>query len=147
MTADVRTPLRKALCAPHRVLSAPDVPMTTQTLPTAPAGFRLQMSQPNDPDVEEVPPIDRNDSEPHSTLESITTHLAASRAQPQIRPVNQAKKKNPKTCQKCGSSECKGQAGVKGCANPYQDCGAQSCRGRDSKRPKLTCKQVKATAK
>jgi len=52
-----------------------------------------------------------------------------------------AAKKRVRHCCKCGGVECKGKGGYQFCTNVCRDCGQESCRGRNSKKPERNCKE------
>ncbi|KAH9475789.1 Werner syndrome ATP-dependent helicase-like protein [Psilocybe cubensis] len=49
------------------------------------------------------------------------------------------KGKRPRTCAKCGSTQCSGRQRVKHCHNRCRDCGNVKCKGRYTKRPDKPC--------
>ncbi|KAJ6560524.1 hypothetical protein DFH09DRAFT_1083397 [Mycena vulgaris] len=53
------------------------------------------------------------------------------------------KQRRERTCRKCAVPECPGRGNVKSCRNRCRDCGKAgqdfSCKGRDSKKPNITC--------
>jgi hypothetical protein len=71
-------------------------------------------------------------------------YLAKQRAQiislPPMRPDKRGRK--TRTCAKCQSEKCPGNANRKWCKSVCFDCGQKSCRGRNTKQPRRTCKEA-----
>jgi hypothetical protein len=81
---------------------------------------------------------------PSTGQRTLAEYLARQRAQINSLPPAQPdkKKRKTRTCAKCQSEKCPGNANRKWCKSACFDCGEKSCRGRNTKQPNRTCKEA-----
>lgn len=152
MTSILRQPIMKAARDPSRSKDAPTLPLRTLAPPIITRGFNI-------PDTSSIittssrpaeEPVQQSSDTPAlstATSTSITAALARDRVASAVTGMAvqppQVKVCNSRTCMKCGrdAHQCLGHADRKLCPRPCQDCGEMTCRGRNAKRPKRTCKE------
>jgi hypothetical protein len=146
ITSTVRRPITKAARDPSRAKDAPTLPLRPLAAPSITRGFAISTSS-----VSTSGRLGELQESSHGTLAMATSSsIAATLARERVAPATasttvqglQSKVRNPRTCMKCGrdSDQCLGHANHKLCSHPCQDCGEMSCKGRNAKRPKRTCK-------
>ena len=150
ITSTIRQPITKAARDPSRSKDVPTIPLRPLAAPTVIRGFNISNTSPVIP-VSSRPEFIQGSS--HGMLASSTvtpTSITATLARERVASTvavtvqqPQIKVRNPRTCMKCGrsSDQCLGHADRKLCRLPCQDCGEMSCKGRNAKRPKRTCKE------
>jgi hypothetical protein len=57
-------------------------------------------------------------------------------------PIQSHKPRQPRRCAKCGRMDCSGRQNRKLCHNGCQDCGLNTCKGRNAKRPTKKCDEA-----
>jgi hypothetical protein len=151
ITSTLRQPIMKAARDPTRSKDAPTIPLWTLAPPIITKGFNI-------PDTSSIvttssrpakEPVQQSSDTPAPST-ATSTSIAAALARDQIASVvtgmavqpPQVKVRNSRTCMKCGrdAHQCLGHADRKLCSWPCQDCGEMTCKGRNAKRPKRTCK-------
>jgi hypothetical protein len=145
ITSTVRRPITKAARDLSRAKDAPTLPLRPLAAPSITRGFAIS----NTSSVSTLDRLGELQESSHSTIaapSSIAATLAQERVAPAIASTTvqslQSKVRNPRTCMKCGrdSDQCLGHANRKLCSHPCQDCGEMSCKRRNAKWPKRTCK-------
>jgi len=155
ITSAVRQPIMKAARDPSRSKDAPTLPLRTLAPPIITRGFNIPdtssiittSSRPAEEPVQQLSDTCHTPAPSTAASASIAAALARDRVASvvtsmAVQPL-QVKVRNSRTCMKCGrdAHQCLGHADRKLCPQPCQDCGEMTCRGRNAKRPKRTCKE------
>jgi len=151
ITSTVRQPIAKAARDPSRSKDAPALALRPLAAPKVIRGFNIPNTSPVISTSSRPESMQGSShgmlAPPTATSTSIAAALARERVASTVASTivhgPQLKVRNPRTCMKCGrdSDQCLWHADRKLCCHPCQDCGEMSCKGRNAKRPKRTCKE------
>ncbi|EKM75414.1 hypothetical protein AGABI1DRAFT_64645 [Agaricus bisporus var. burnettii JB137-S8] len=149
LTSNARQPLTKLIHDPSRSSNVPPV------LPTIPHPLRVELGQLEGGTVtrDSTRPLDTANLNhamasryfPDSTLlraPSVALEMRRSVVEPETHQaqIGQTTRRR-RTCRKCALPDCKGKRAVVDCRNKCQDCGEFQCRGRNSRKLHLTCRE------
>ncbi|KAG6834894.1 hypothetical protein H0H93_006592 [Arthromyces matolae] len=171
MAIHERTTISKLVQNPSRSLKAPQALEAPRTLHSVTKGLQ-EGQDPLPPQIEHGPspspphvawatpqPVSSSSNAPSPALNHMaptpSSNLPGTMFQTAVRRAAQKraldtlpnppikKRKQPRTCQKCGQGEgCRGRKEARLCSNRCRDCGNVECRGRNSKHPDKKCHEA-----
>jgi len=80
-------------------------------------------------------------SNPHEVARVLACQRVLQQLQQSV-PMPAVTERNPRTCMKCGDTDCRGKQRRAWCEKVCQDCGQKDCVGRDSDKPGKRCYEV-----